>query len=349
VIARLDAAQVRDALSPAPVVLDRFGAEYRDRPQIRLQTCPACNQHHERPAVVIDRETVEWCHHGHACRGDALSLVAAFAGLDIRRDFERVLELAADIAGLRATSDTAELLARATERRAAREAYEREHAAKRAVAQARAAERWQSLERRNIAGERYLDGRGLAPAELRRSGDVVRFWPDGSPVVKLHHLETGDVINVVRRQLRGEPKVLTLPDCGTDGALVGRVGDLDTTGQGVDVAVLVEGVADTLAAVLAFPGCVVLGANGAGRMVDVARAIAPCLVGARGWLLIGVHSDESGIAAAAEAIRAATAAGLALERSVDTIEIGAHKDLADAWRAGWRWRWPERLGPGGAA
>jgi hypothetical protein len=40
-----------------------------------------------------------------------------------------------------------------------------------------------------------------------------------------------------------------------------------------------------------------------------------------------------------------------LDESIDTIDIGAHKDLADAWRAGWRWEWPERLGldPGGAS
>jgi len=38
-----------------------------------------------------------------------------------------------------------------------------------------------------------------------------------------------------------------------------------------------------------------------------------------------------------------------LEESVDTIDIGAHHDLADAWSAGWQW--PERLdlGPGGAS
>ncbi len=104
--------------------------------------------------------------------------------------------------------------------------------------------------------------------------------------------------------------------------------------------------ADTLAALLAFPGCVVLGANGWHNMEAIAAAIAPRVVQARGWLLVGVHDDEPGKCGAVNAMRAAIAAGLVLDASVGAIDVGAHKDLADAWRAGWRWTWPARLGFG---
>jgi hypothetical protein len=117
--------------------------------------------------------------------------------------------------------------------------------------------------------------------------------------------------------------------------------------EGVDVAVLVEGVTDSLAALLAFPGCAVVGANGWRMMPRVAAAIAPRLVAERGWLLVAVDDDEQGVAGAGDAMRAAVAAGLELEVSVRAIELGAHHDLADAWRAGWRWTWPD--GNGGAS
>jgi hypothetical protein len=117
--------------------------------------------------------------------------------------------------------------------------------------------------------------------------------------------------------------------------------------EGVDVAVLVEGVTDSLAALLAFPGCAVVGANGWRMMPRVAAAIAPRLVAERGWLLVAVDDDEQGVAGAGDAMRAPVAAGLELEVSVRAIELGAHHDLADAWRAGWRWTWPD--GNGGAS
>jgi hypothetical protein len=56
----------------------------------------------------------------------------------------------------------------------------------------------------------YLTGRGLDLAELRQRGDVVRFYRDGSPAVLIHDLETGAPINVIRRQIDREPKILSL-------------------------------------------------------------------------------------------------------------------------------------------
>lgn len=214
---------------------------------------------------------------------------------------------------------------------------------------------WQQLERRHLRGERYLADRGLDPATLRARGDVVRYRiADGAPSVLLHDLETGAPINILTRQLDQKPKVISI--CtgrrnvrSTVGTLGGRIRDFDTSGKGPDIAVLVEGISDTLAAFLAFPGYVVLGASNWRQMEAIAAAVAPRVVQARGWLLIGVHDDEEGKRGAVRALQAAIAAGLVLEKSVDTIDIGAHYDLADAWSAGWQW--PERLnlGPGGAS
>jgi hypothetical protein len=216
---------------------------------------------------------------------------------------------------------------------------------------------WDALDQRHRRGEAYLAGRGLDPAELRQLGDVVRYYRDGSPAVLLYSFEAGAPINIVRRQIDRKPKVLSLSlsrllgteaigTLSTVGTLAGRVHDI---ASGADVAILPEGVTDTLAALLAYPGCVVVGANGWHMMPRVAAAIAPRLVAARGWLLVAVDDDEQGIAGAGDAMRAAVDAGLVLDESVRAIELGAHHDLADAWRAGWRRTWPDLDGKPGAA
>lgn len=352
---RFEADDIRAALRVTEL-LDRFGVEYADRSEIRLATCPACGQHQRRAAFLVDRETGDWIHHsgadasGAACRGDIFGLVAAYAALDVRAEFPRVLELAAEIAGLSAATDATELAHRRAEYQQRLEANARQAVEERAAAEARVPRLWGALAERHLAkGEPYLMNRGLAPSAL---GGVVRYRVDGAPCVLLHDLEAGRPINIITRQIEREPKILSLDirrtlgrfdvkgTHSTIGTLVGRVGDLDTTGGGPDVAILVEGVADSLAAVLAFPGCVVLGANGWHHMEAIAAAIAPRVVAARGWLLVGVHDDEQGIAGAGDALRAAIDARLVLDESVRPIDTSPHKDLADAWRAGWRWSWP---------
>jgi len=138
---RLDADAVRAVLR-VTAVLARFGEEYRDRPEIRLAVCPACGQRQRRASVVIDRESGRWIHHGGAtsagtpCKGDAFDLVAAYTGLDARRDFPRVLELAAQIAGVTPNSDPTELARIRAEYRARTEARARRAAEERARGEA---------------------------------------------------------------------------------------------------------------------------------------------------------------------------------------------------------------------
>jgi hypothetical protein len=354
---RLQAEDVRAALAGRVLeILDRFGADYRNGRNISLRECPACKARPRRLAVKIHRDTGLWIHHsgpGAACKGDALDLLAAFAGLD-RSRFPELLELAAPIAGITADTDPAERARIRAEHAARREARARRATEQRAAAEARVPALWAALAVHHPKGERYLDERGLDPAALRARGDLVRYYRDGSPAVLLRSLDDGRPINIARRLIDdSERKILTLSiarELGLDepevdgsfstaGTLVGRVTEIDP--DGVDVAVLVEGVTDSIAAALAFDTCAIVGANGWRQMPRVAAAVAPRLVEARGWLLVAVDDDEQGVEGAGAAMRAAVDAGLVLRKSVRAIELGEHKDLADAWRAGWRWVWPD--------
>ncbi len=354
---RLDAADVRAALAGcAPEILDRFGADYRNGRNLTLRECPGCKRRQRRAAVKVHRDTGLWIHHNGtsaACTGDALDLLGALAGLD-RSRFPELLELAAPIAGITADTEPAELARIRAEHAARREARARRAADQRAAAEPLMPGLWAALACRHPRGERYLDERGLDPTALRARGDLVRYYRDGSPAVLLRSLDDGRPINITRRLIDdSERKILTLSiarELGLDeqevdgsfstaGTLVGRVTEIDP--DGVDVAVLVEGVTDSIAAALAFDTCAIVGANGWRQMPRVAIAVAPRLVEARGWLLVAVDDDEQGVEGAGAAMRAAVDAGLVLRKSVRAIELGEHKDLADAWRAGWRWVWPD--------
>jgi len=302
---RLEAEDVRAALAGCVIdILDRFGAEYRNGRNITLRECPACKARPRRPAIKVLRDTGRWIHHSGpaaACKGDVLDLFGAFEGLD-RSRFPELLERAAAFAGITADTDAAELARIRAEYQARREARARRAAEQRAAAEARVPALWAALARRHPRGERYLDERGLEPAALCARGDLVRYYPDGAPAVLRHDLATGAPINIARRQIDREPKVCALSiarelgldehevdgSFSTTGSLAGRIESVCTIGQGSDIAIIVEGVTDTLASLLVFPGCVVLGANGWRQMPRVAAAVAPRLVETRGWLLVAV-------------------------------------------------------------
>jgi len=357
------------ALLTGERVLERFGVDGRGTRTITLRECPWCRRTPRRLAVRVNRDTGRWVHHGggETCRGDAFDLLAAFMGLDARRaaDFPRVLEAAAEITGIGPDTDHAELARMRDEHRARIAERDRREAAERAEGEALVPALWEALDRRHLRGERYLRDRGLDPAALRACGDVARFDRDGNVCVQLwDSTDNPRPINIARRMVApgpDDPKVRTLSlarelgrtgitgGFSTCGSLVGRAVDVDAAGQ--DVAILTEGVADTLAAMLAFPGCAIVGANGTDRMADVAHAIAPRLVAARGWLLVVAHRDEQGYKGATDALVRAVDAGLVLRESARVVDIAPHKDLADAWRTGWRWTWPmfaAGRGPGGA-
>jgi len=122
------------------------------------------------------------------------------------------------------------------------------------------------------------------------------------------------------------------------------------------LAVIVEGLADTLVAHLLWPEASVFGAAGAGQLEAIGTAVSPIVARRRGVLLIVPHDDKAGIENTARAVMAATAAGLDLvdrvhqsdEAKMQIVDLGKnladqqHNDLADAWKCSrWRWRWPE--------
>lgn len=199
---------------------------------------------------------------------------------------------------------------------------------------------WAELDARSIVGENYLRSRAVAPSELRHA---VRFSAAGEPALSMRATDTGAITGIQYRKLEGEQKVIgQFGSVAKGAALHGRLAELDS--DGVDVAVLVEGVVDTLTAIQAFPGCAIFGAPGAGHLGSLATAIAERVLEVRGWLLIVPDDDDDGVRNAARAVKAAQKAGLVLENNLHVVDLGDAHDLNDAWGGGWRWSWPSECG-----
>jgi hypothetical protein len=326
--ARIDRDEVLAVLSPA-AVLDRFDVKgRRTGREFRTKQCPTCGPR-SRESVTVNLETGRWQCHAHGCTGDLLALVAGLAGLDARRDFGRVLDIAADIGSVepRTTTDpaaAAQRRAEFAERTAKREAQELEDArARRAAAIATASTLWAGLPRRSPAGECYLAERGLARFE---APDVVRFTRDGDIAIALRTADA-HVVNVVTRYLPGRDtttKVRGLTGCPTLGTFGHSLSDI---AGGRDV-VLVEGGFDTLTALALWPDAVVLGAHGASNVPRLGehavRRIALC----HSRLALVPHADAAGSAAMSAAGCAAVEAGLRLDRDLHVIEVAdGVKDL----------------------
>jgi hypothetical protein len=129
----LSVEHVTALLSPEAVIT-ACGVDARERGRaFRIRTCPACGEKPSRQGAAIYRKknAWRWTHHGHPCGGSLLDLVAAAEGLDYKRDFKRLLERGAQIAGI--TPSDPDLERRIRERIASdlarHEAEERERAA----------------------------------------------------------------------------------------------------------------------------------------------------------------------------------------------------------------------------
>lgn len=336
---RLSPAEIRDALCPAEV-LDYFGIAYARRgSELRTSMCPACGQR-SRDSVCV--EAASGLFHCKVCgaRGDVFTLIGRYAG---ETSFAAARTIAMQIAGLSDTRDP-EMERRLAERRRQADERRRRERADLDALRSRLAQSWERYALNNEIGARYLDSRGIPSTDLRH---VVRYSEHGYPALPLRDLATGAIVGIQHRHTEpgADPKIHTVTGSQVAGsALSGRLSDLAP--EGADVAVLVEGLADTLVAHLAFPGCAVFGAPGADQLETIARAVAPQVVEARGCVLLVPDNDDGGIRGAAKAVRAAERSGLELDRDLLLVDLGEHHDLADAWRAGWRWR---RLAPQGVS
>ena len=357
---KLDSSSIRALLTPA-MILDHFEIKRRGSAQLSVQLCPLCGQL-KRGSLSIHPETGLWkCHHcsGH---GGLFDLVAGYANLDPKQDFHRVLGIAAIIAGVPHGVPDGEYTKLIEEHRAKRAAYNEAQAARQARIRARMPSIWKSLDRRHVKGETYLRSRNI-DSEFLFEGDAVRYSSKGDPAVRLHDLATGNLTGIQYRMLEGDSKLLVQPGSQTTGAcLIGRLAKLERT----RLAIIVEGLADTLVAQMTWREAAVFGAAGADHLEAIGKAVGTAVAARRGILLIVPDNDPddekgqagAGIRGAARAVMAAMAAGLELvdqlresdEAKMQLVDLGKnladvrHHDLADAWKCSrWRWTWPEDL------
>jgi len=95
-----DKREVVQALT-AERVLDYFGIGHRrSGGELRFQLCPECGWRSRWDAVSVSIASGRWKCHAHDCAGDLLAMVAGYAGIDAAREFPRVVEVAAEIAGV---------------------------------------------------------------------------------------------------------------------------------------------------------------------------------------------------------------------------------------------------------
>jgi hypothetical protein len=332
---------VNSLLRPGDVIA-ACGLDARERGRaFRFRTCPLCGAHPKRGGAAIYRRRSDqawrYTHHGHAsCAGSLLDLIAVSERIDRKTEFPRLVARAATIAGIDASDPELE---QKIAKRAANEAAEREREERaRTAALLKMPDVWSSLARRSSAGKAYLATRGFEDDELRTQGDVVRYSDAGEVALAMRSLETGAVVGIQYRSIIGKGFRAEPYSEPSSSALGGRIAELDR--EGVDVAIVVEGLSDTLAARLAWPGCAVFGAAGVDHVEAVMEAVAARAVEIGGWVLLVVDDDEVGIEAGADAIGAAVDAGLVLDRTLHVVDVGNHHDLADAYAAGWRWSWP---------
>lgn len=330
---RLSVSDVRDSLTPEQVI-HSYGLQTKRRgSQFRLSQCPRCHEKSTREAIAIDAQTGHWCHHGHEraaggeCSGDILDLVAACEGLTTKHDFARVLQRAAEIAGVSGIGDVELELRRQQQAERARLAAIEER--KRSLdARDTASVAWERLSRRDSRGEAYLETRSL-DSQILISKDAVRFSTLGI-VVAIRDVD-GCPVSTATRRYDGQPKVLALKDHSTRGTMIGAIADIVHSKP----VVLVEGVVDALTALQAWPDSIVLGANGAGNVPKVAEAAITRIKLAATNLLLVPHDDEPGIRAMTQAGQTAMAAGLELDEALSVVNLPA-PDLNAAWSEGWR-------------
>lgn len=330
---RLDVTEVRSLLS-VEQVLREYGLKAKRRgSQFRLIECPRCHEKSAREAIAIDAQTGRWLHHGHErlaggnCSGDIIDLVAALENIDLKRDFPKVLEKAATIAGISTLSDVERDLRRRQQQERAKQ-LQIEEVELRDRQRSTASQEWSRLSKRSERGEGYLQGRFLDAQQLVDL-DAVRFSEHG-PTVAIR-AQDGCPVSTATRRYDSKPKVQALRGHSTEGTMIDSLQDIC---ESRDV-VITEGVVDSLTARIAWPLATILGANGAGNVPKIVEQAIVRVKLAKTRLLLVPHDDEPGIRAVTHAGRIAIAAGIELDDQLVIVGLPS-KDLNDAWSQGWR-------------
>lgn len=333
----LDADEVRASLQ-ASSVLQHYGWKFRKSgSELESTSCPNRGDHSRR-ALLVNARTGRWQCFPCGTSGDLFSFIAAVERMSLPSEFRKVLDKAAEIAGI-GPSDLTDDERRQRAADWARKREQDEADERRAIEErdARAVDSatrfWGGLSAKNVRGFDYLCERRVGDVILLEG--VVRFDDSnaGSPCVRLFSSK-GEVRNVVSRRLPelGEPKTPGLFACPSAGTLIDSITDI-RSGQDV---VLTEGVMDSITAKLVWREAVVLGAHGAGNLSKVATVAAPVVVKARARMLLVPHHDKAGCLRAIEAGKAAQLGGLSIAKGTLAVVKHGQKDLNDAWRGGWR-------------
>lgn len=149
---RYDVNIVKDRIDLADLAR-RYGAEFRKLGRYQMSKCPLPHHSDRTPSFVVYDDTQHFHCFGCQAHGDALNLIALFLGLDLKRDFRRVIEEAAAIAGVGREYDAA----------AAEEARKRVEGKRKAQAKRDEDERRAKAER---AKTRWLKARVIQPTDI---------------------------------------------------------------------------------------------------------------------------------------------------------------------------------------
>lgn len=323
----LDKSTVLAALTPE-AVLQHFSipGQWRGR-WLRSRRCAEGD--HDTDAFGISRDG-RWHCFGHDKGGDLMRLVATGHGLDPRADFQAVLALAAEIAGV--TDDEQFGGSDAASKPVPRAPLPPipPLAERVALAKRRAAWVWDRLVRREetprsaadlyLAHERKLDPKGLreledlretplrvTPQEHAKNEDMARFVRSFSvPGVALpvRAVDDGALVDIRIRRYEpreGQPKIVGMlggvtvgpADRGGTRSLVGCYGHPECLDPGPSrLVVIVEGAIDYLTALCIFPEAQTLGAVDAGCMGLVAGHAARQLASYPGARMLIVEQAD---------------------------------------------------------
>jgi hypothetical protein len=319
-----------------------------------LRSSRCATDDHGTDAFGISRDG-HW--HCHACDkgGDALKLIATGEKLDMRQDFPRILEIAAEIAGIEDDEIFGALPPRAPRERPpvapVPPLAERVERAKK-----RAAWVWDRLSEETRGADMYLRSRKLDPVGVRAHDDIRETpmrcspaeWvgkPDlkslsylfASPGVALpvRCVTTGEKVDIRVRRVEpreDQPKIIGMLGGVTSGPaeggrtrqLVGCYGFPHSIDPGPSKTVVVcEGWADYLTGLCLWPDWQILGAVDAGSLGLVAAHAANGLADYPGGRLLIVEQNDG--------------AGAAADRSVN-------EDPTSAAKAAVRILGPKRVG-----